>query len=203
MTTSKVINQDSGSREKLIEATIRLMGSHGFEPMGISLILEEAGVTKSNFYYHFKSKEELCLTALDQMADTFFEQMVEPILSDNSIKPDRRLEKFLKNLNSKMQENCCQKGCPFVNLAAETSEFHPSFREKIEDFYRRYADAIAACVGEGQKEGVFRRDIKAGDAANLVLSAINGSIVLAKVRRDPVVIEANIKATLSMLKSHQ
>ncbi|MGD9682655.1 MAG: TetR/AcrR family transcriptional regulator [Candidatus Obscuribacterales bacterium] len=198
-----MINQDAGSREKLIEATIRLMGSHGFEPMGISLILEEAGVTKSNFYYHFKSKEELCLTALEQMADKFFEQMVDPILLDKGIKPDKRLEKFLKNLNAKMQENCCQKGCPFVNLAAETSEFHPSFREKIEDFYRRYAEAIAACVSEGQKDGVFRRDIKAGDAANLVLSCINGSIVLAKVRRDPVVIEANIKATLSMLKSHQ
>lgn len=62
-----------GSREKLVEATIDLMASHGFEPMGISLILEKAGVTKSNFYYHFKSKEELCLAALEQMENSFFD----------------------------------------------------------------------------------------------------------------------------------
>ena len=37
---------NEGSRLKLIEATIELMASHGFEPMGISLILEKAGVTK-------------------------------------------------------------------------------------------------------------------------------------------------------------
>lgn len=88
----------ANSRQKLIKATIELMSARGFEPMGIQSILESAGVSKSNFYYHFKSKEELCLAALDAMAEQFFNECVDPILTNKSLKPRKRLEQFLKSL---------------------------------------------------------------------------------------------------------
>ena len=143
------IDNDSSSRAKLIQATIRLMSSRGFEAMGIHSILEAADVSKSNFYYHFKSKEELCLAALDEMMDGFFTELLDPILAQKSLSPRKRLEKLIRSMSDMIESHGCQGGCPFTNLAAETSDFIPAFRERISSFFERYRQRLAQCFREG------------------------------------------------------
>lgn len=197
MTSS--IDTAAGSREKLIEATIELMSSRGFEAMGINSILEAAGVSKSNFYYHFKSKEELCLAALDAMQEHFFSQWLDPILADKSLSPRTRLEKFLRNASEKMESECCQKGCPFVNLATETSDFLPSFRERISSFFSQYQQKLSACIQEGIDQGELRSDISSAAAALVLLASMNGTIVLTKVHKDARVMTDGISAFMALL----
>jgi TetR/AcrR family transcriptional regulator, transcriptional repressor for nem operon len=188
----------SGSRQKLIDATIELMSSRGFEAMGINSILEAAGVSKSNFYYHFKSKEDLCLAALDSMTDAFF-CMSDPVLLNKSLSPRKRLEKFLKGMAEMIESECCNKGCPFVNLAAETSDFVPAFRERISQYFDRYQQRLADVIQEGIQEGEFRADVSPRLAAQVLLASMNGTIVLAKVHKRPQVMKENIKSFLAML----
>lgn len=194
-----IIDTVAGSRQKLIEATIELMSSRGFEAMGIHSILEAAGVSKSNFYYHFKSKEELCLAALDAMAEYFFSQCLEPILSDTSLSPRTRLEKYMQNMCEMMESACCQKGCPFVNLATETSDFLPAFRERISSFYERYQQRLAECIQEGVEQGEFRSDLSPAHAAQVLLASANGAIVLTKVHKKSQVMKDSMHALMSML----
>lgn len=189
----------SGSRQKLIEATIELMSSRGFEAMGINSILEAAGVSKSNFYYHFKSKEDLCLAAVDAMSDMFFAKMLDPVLSNKSLSPRKRLEKLLKGMADMMEAECCNKGCPFVNLATETSDFLPAFRERITQYFDRYQQKLAEVIQEGIQLGEFRSDLSAKSAAQSLLATMNGTIVLAKVYKRPQVMKENIKSFLAML----
>ncbi|MBX9878280.1 MAG: TetR/AcrR family transcriptional regulator [Candidatus Obscuribacterales bacterium] len=191
--------KESSSREKLISATMQLMSSRGFESMGIHSILEEAGVTKSNFYYHFKSKEELCLAALDHMSDYFFEMFVDPILLDAKVSPKKRLHKLIDFFKQKMSESQCSGGCAFVNLSAETSDFHPAFRERITRHYKEYADRIAKCYEEGVKKGEFTKKIKPQQAAQMIMSLMNGTMLMSKVQKDPGVIEMNTSTLFSLI----
>ncbi len=186
----------SGSRQKLIEATIELMSSRGFEAMGINSILEADGVSKSNFYYHFKSKEDLCLAALDAMSDMFFKQMLDPVLSNKTITPRKRLEKLLKGMADMLESECCNKGCPFVNLATETSDFIPAFRERISQYFERYQHELAEVIQEGIQLGEFRSDVSAKLAAQVLLASMNGTIVLTKVHKRPQLMKENIKSYL-------
>lgn len=190
-----------GSRQKLIEATIELMSSRGFESMGINSILEAAGVSKSNFYYHFKTKEELCLAALDTMAEMFFSECVDPILSDKSMSPRKRIETYLKSAADMLESGCCQKGCPFVNLATETSDFFPSFRERISAFFDRYQQKFADVIREGIASGEFRPDVSPRLSAQVLLASMNGTIVLTKVHKRPQVMKENIKTFISMMST--
>ncbi len=193
----------ANSRQKLIQATVELMSARGFEPMGIQSILEAAGVSKSNFYYHFKSKEELCLAALDAMAEQFFSECVDPILSNNSLKPRKRLEKFLKTMSEMMESACCEKGCPFVNLATETADYVPAFREKISLFFDRYQQKLAQCYREGVEAGEFRSDLSPNVAAQMVLACMNGTMVLTKVHKKSQVMKENIRAVMALLSPNQ
>lgn len=191
----------TSSKEKLIAATIQLMSTRGFESMGINSILEAADVSKSNFYYHFESKEELCLAALDTMSDYFFASFIDPILLDTKTTPKKRLHKLIDFFKQKMSESECSGGCAFVNLAAETADYHPAFRERITRHYNDYADRIARCYEEGTKKGEFTNRIQPAQAAQMIMSLINGTMLMSKVQKDLCVIDMNTKTLFSLISA--
>lgn len=53
------------SRERLIQIADRLFYEHGFHAIGIDRVISEVGVTKTTFYNHFESKDDLILAVLD------------------------------------------------------------------------------------------------------------------------------------------
>lgn len=57
-------NEPTTTREKLFEVAIDRFYVHGFHAVGLDQILNEVGVTKTTFYNHFESKDELILEAL-------------------------------------------------------------------------------------------------------------------------------------------
>lgn len=52
------------TREKLIFTAINLFQEYGFHAIGLDHILAEAKLTKSTFYNHFKSRDELAIEAV-------------------------------------------------------------------------------------------------------------------------------------------
>src|SRR4051812_35762112 len=51
-------------RERLILKAIDLFYTHGFNAVGVDQIIDAAGVTKTTFYKHFESKDELMVAAV-------------------------------------------------------------------------------------------------------------------------------------------
>lgn len=52
------------TRERLLFTALDLFKTHGFHAVGLDRILSEVGVTKTTFYNHFESKDELVLEAI-------------------------------------------------------------------------------------------------------------------------------------------
>jgi AcrR family transcriptional regulator len=55
----------SPTRQRLVEAAIRRFYRDGFRNVGIDQILADVGISKTAFYKHFESKEDLMLAALE------------------------------------------------------------------------------------------------------------------------------------------
>ncbi len=55
----------TSTREKLIVAAHDLFYEQGFHAVGLEQIIDEVGVTKTTFYNHFESKDDLILEALN------------------------------------------------------------------------------------------------------------------------------------------
>jgi len=51
-------------RERLLSAAIDLFSARGFHAVGLDQVIARAGVTKTTFYKHFESKDELMLEAV-------------------------------------------------------------------------------------------------------------------------------------------
>lgn len=192
-------SKEKSSKEKLVTATIELMASRGFESTGINAILDAADVTKSNFYYHFKSKEDLCLAALDTMCDCAFTQCLDPIFQDTKLSPKSRVRRLFETAERKLADAECAIGCPFINLGAETSDFHPEFQKRLALFFERYADRLASCYQEGVKKGEFTNKLSPTQAAQMILCALNGTILMCKVQKDVSGLKSTSKALLLLL----
>ena len=198
-TMNPPLEQLTGSKGKLISATIGLMSAKGFESTSVQDIIEAAQVTKSNFYYHFKTKEELCLAALAVMEECFVTYILKPTLLNLELSPKNRLKAFFNESRAKMESNSCNQGCPFSTLASETSDFYPEFRERIAQFYQRQAKLIEQCFTEGIHKGEFRTDIPPSQASTLILSAMTGTMLLAKSYKDVDVISQNIDTVFQLI----
>ncbi len=53
------------TRQQLIESAIKRFYRDGFRNVGIDQILTDVGISKTAFYKHFESKEDLMLAALE------------------------------------------------------------------------------------------------------------------------------------------
>ena len=54
----------ANGRERIVYAAIELFYRHGFHAVGLDRIIAETGVTKTTFYKHFESKDDLVVEAI-------------------------------------------------------------------------------------------------------------------------------------------
>lgn len=58
---------------KILDATFDCFCNQGYERSSMKIIAEEAGVSRALLHFHFKSKEDLFICAINRMAATLFE----------------------------------------------------------------------------------------------------------------------------------
>src|SRR5687768_4545275 len=54
------------ARDRLIDTAIDLFYQHGFHAVGLDRVIAETGVTKTTFYKHFESKDDLIVAAIER-----------------------------------------------------------------------------------------------------------------------------------------
>ena len=81
--------------QAILDAAVELFSRHGFDGVSMRTIAMQAGVSKSNIYHHFKSKEELYLAIMQSSAERFSD-MVEA-LAEGKGSFDQRLRVFARS----------------------------------------------------------------------------------------------------------
>lgn len=77
--------------KKIIDDSVRvLIDKIGLENLSVSAICKEAKISRTNFYYYYKSKEEVILSRFDYM-DQHIENKVKPFLSYKDFQQDLTL----------------------------------------------------------------------------------------------------------------
>ncbi|HXX38619.1 MAG TPA: TetR/AcrR family transcriptional regulator [bacterium] len=193
--------RDQRNREKLIETAAALFRFQGFRPTSLDEILDRSGVCRSNFYYHFRSKDDLGLEVLSRQVEHFATKVIRGILEDESRSPRERVERLFTEVGAAVREASYRGGCPFGNLAAEMAGGHPEFRSRLSGFFSQWEEAVERCLADGISRGQFRRDLDVRGAAVAVVSQIEGAVLLAKTHGHGGPLEAAARQTLKFLES--
>ncbi|MBY8914117.1 TetR/AcrR family transcriptional regulator [Bacillus sp. YC2] len=136
-------------KEKIIKTGIRLFAKKGFSSTTIQEIAVECGISKGAFYLHFKSKEDLLLSACEYYIGMSMEE-VKKIKAENQTKPPK--EVFKKQIAYQFQEFLEHKDFIILLLSEkiipENQKVKQSFHEANIQFNRLYREALLSSYGE-------------------------------------------------------
>ena len=174
----------AATRDQVLDAAGRLIHLKGYHCTSLDDVLRESGVGKGNFYYHFKSKEELGYAIIDRLVKGFVERTLAPAFADRHADPVIQIGGFLDRiLDSQRQRNCIG-GCPMGNLASELSDVHEGFRRRLADVFREWRVTMADALRRGQAAGRLGPECDPEGAAYFIVAALEGAILMGKVTKD-------------------
>ena len=196
MTT--LVRAEKPTREQILDAATRLMHVSGYRGTSLDDVLRASGVGKGNFYYYFKSKEELGYAILERIVRGFVERTLEPSFADPGRPPLDRIHRFLDCVLETQRQRNCVGGCPMGNLASELSDVHEGFRRRLAEIFTRWRERLTEALREAQSEGSLALTCDAGRLAQFLVASLEGAILMTKVTKEIQVMETCV----GELKAH-
>ena len=120
----KSTQPELGTRQLIIERADSLFYQRGFENTSFADIADELKISRGNFYYHFKTKDDILSAVIDHRAAKT--QMMLEAWAAKGTTPVERLKCFAQMLIDNRKE-IQRFGCPVGTLCAELAKLdHPS-----------------------------------------------------------------------------
>ncbi|MBI1337395.1 MAG: TetR family transcriptional regulator [Phycisphaera sp.] len=174
-------------RQRLIATAVELFYTHGFQAVGLDQVIGAAGVTKTTFYKHFESKDDLMVAAVKQRDEwemKAWQRAVETIAGD-----DPRAQLLgLFDVFDRWFNDPSFRGCIFINTAAEFPNPHDPVHQAAAEHKRRNRDMArdqAAQIGLRDPEA-FADQYSALVEGTLILRQVHGRNDAARVIRPAV-----------------
>ena len=177
------------TREAILSAALRLMHVHGYNATSLDDVLRESSIGKGNFYYHFRSKEELGYAILEQIVSTFVGQTLEPCFSDPTDPPLAQIGCFLDRVVQAQRDRQCRGGCAMGNLASELSDVHEGFRKRLASVFTTWYGRLAEALTDAKQRGHVGVACDPEASARFVVASLEGAILLTKLSKDIGVME--------------
>lgn len=201
MSTETKSARGAATRDQILDVGVRLIHHQGYHCTSVDDVLRETGVGKGNFYYYFKSKEDLGYAIIDRVTRGFIDETLVPAFADPAADSIEQTHRFLDRVVQIHRERNCVGGCPLGNLASEMSDVHEGFRRRLADIFVQWRHGLTEALGRGRTEGRLSSGCEPAGVAEFIVAALEGAILLAKVARDIAVLErcvAELKRHLTL-----
>ncbi|MBS1918003.1 MAG: TetR/AcrR family transcriptional regulator [Bacteroidetes bacterium] len=177
---------DTSVRRQIINTADRLFYKQGYNLTGINQIIEEAGVAKASLYYHFPSKEDLCVAYLKLRGEKWSAMLAKYIegVSD----PREAIIKCFECRSKYLLQNDFS-GCSYIRIIAEMPQ--------------RSAKINRQAILNKEKQRLFfieqvsklkKNSSTVNDLANTIFLLFDGATVQCQVYRELSPIENALKA---------
>lgn len=171
-------------RDDIIDAGLKVMFRSGYHGSSVRDIVAEAGAPQGSFTNHFRSKEAFAEAVLERYFD-HLKGLVQEALSDSTLSPRQRLQRYLEIITGKLEDAQWSRGCLIGDLSLEAPLHSERLRTRLAAIYEEWRTPFAACIAEGQASGEIAASFDPTDLAELLLTSWLGAIARMKVERSP------------------
>lgn len=151
----------------------------GFNGFSFQTIADDLGIKKASIHYHFKSKEEMGLAILDHYIAAFAKWSEDVKSKSNAT---LKLEAYFKIFERFIQDD--KKVCPIGVLSSDFHTLPETMRSRLWDLHDHQRKWLITTMREGRHAGEFADDLNETEAADTILSAIQGGLLASRIRGD-------------------
>ncbi len=184
------------TREFILAKSASVFNQHGYAASSMSDLMLATGLEKGGIYNHFASKEQLALEAFDY-AVSLIESRFAAALEKKVSAPDRLsaiMNVFLEFIRSPVLLG----GCPVLNAAIESDDSNENLRQRTRLVLTAWRTRIQGIIEKGVALGEFRAGTDAATLATIMLSVLEGAVMMSKVCRDG----SHIRIAVGFLEAH-
>lgn len=181
------------TRERIVVEGDRLFYEQGFEHTSFAQIAEAVGISRGNFYYHFKTKDDILDAVIAYRVEKTSGMLEQWALAGES--PADRIRSFIGIL-MRNREKIMQFGCPVGTLTNELMKLeHPS-HDAANRLFTMFRDWLRL-----QFEQLGHHD-EADQLAMHLLALSQGVATLASTYRDEVFIQQEVERLNQWLNAY-
>ena len=160
-------NGSTGKRESILRAATRVFARNGYFNSKVADIASAAGVADGTVYLYFKSKEEILHSIFDQ-------NMAEAIAADRKLidKLSDPREKLRRIATLHLERLGADRDLAVV-FQVELRGSTKFMEEFSAAGFAEYLSLLRAIFEEGQRAGVFRKELNAKVAAKIFFGALD------------------------------
>jgi len=184
------------TRRRIIDTASQLFFTKGFSRTKLDEILLIAKVRKGNFYYYFRSKDDLALTVIRESGRPMVIEWVRALID-----PDADPRDNLKHLSDRLMDTEMVKGGqgnPLSNLALEMSTLSEDFRRELDVIMSEVVSIFAEQIDRTLGRGNLEINGRSKQLASFVVAQIEGSLLLYRLNRNEQLLRENGDCALNV-----
>lgn len=164
------------TRDRILEAAMRLFYEQGFNATGVATILREAGVNSGSLYHFFQSKDELLKEVLEMYVG-MLEPMVMRPAEEASGDGVERVFALLEWYRAGLEASACQFACPIGQLALEIGHDQKPLRSLIDQNFKNWSKHVQGWLDASER---IPKGTDTEALATFILTVMEGGQMQAK-----------------------
>jgi TetR/AcrR family transcriptional repressor of nem operon len=173
------------TREKILDAAQSLILKRGYAGTTVDNVLEQVGITKGAFFYHFKSKDELARALIKRFADedtALYSDPLQQVLIFIGL-----FEEMFDDLSEP------HPGCLFASYVYEMQQFDQNTLALVKGSFRTWRRLLKEKFDAIAKLYPPQTDVDTTSLADAFTVVLEGAFVTGKALNEPDVIAKQLR----------
>lgn len=168
------------TRDRIVRETGGLFNRFGYRSTPMSAVMKATGLQKGGLYGHFRSKKDLAIETFRFNTATLATYLKGA--TAGAVDPVTELRRFLAASIGVAEDRALPGGCPVLNAAVESDDAFPALRKEVVIGAEGLRRAILRLLTRALGDGLIREDVDIQSQSYFFLAAMEGGIMLAKLR---------------------
>jgi TetR/AcrR family transcriptional repressor of nem operon len=181
------------TRERIVDAADRLVYERGYEHTSFADIASEVAISRGNFYYHFKTKDEILAAVIARRLDRTGAMLAGWEADGDS--PAERIRSFVRMLVMN-RVPISRHGCPVGSLCGELGKLAHPASDDARQLFTLFRDWLR------RQFALLGHEADADALAMHLLARSQGIAVLASAFGDEAFIEQEAAQLLAWLQPY-
>ena len=185
---------DTASR--ILDVAERLVQTRGFNGFSYADVAAELKISKPSLHYHFPSKAELGEALIGRYAVRFADALLA--IDDRGDGAAAKLDAYASIYADVLKE---QRMCLCGMLAADYDTLPAPMRDAVVRFFNENEAWLTRVLEQGAEEGTLHLSGSASEAAQAIVSGLEGALLIARPYGDVARFQAASTRLLTSLTS--
>lgn len=194
----------TATRDKIIESAMGLSLRQGHVATSIDEVIENAGITKGSFFYHFPTKKDLAVALIQKFSSIEMQILEDNLEKANKLSKDplQQLLIFvglIQELHAQLEDDHI--GCLFASFSYENqlrdNELQTMASETLIEWKVKLSEKIQEIVDHYPPSQPVNPD----DLADMFLVTLEGAYVLARIMDKSNYVQLHLEQYKTFLES--